>query len=307
MNSLVGYTGFVGSNLFKQTVFDGFYNSKNIESAFDTQPEILVYCGVRAEKYLANKEPETDLQNIKNAFADIRKINPKKIILISTIDVYKTPIDVNEDSEIELEDLHPYGLHRYYLEQWVETHFEDCLIVRLPGLYGENIKKNFIYDYLNIIPFMLNNEKYQELFNKNSIIGNYYKRLENGLYGCNELSKDERVFLKNHFLTVGFNALNFTDSRASFQFYNLSNLWAHIQVAVETKVKKINLATEPIIISELYKQLKGVEFTNHLSNTPPKYNFKTKYDTLFSGNNGYILNKDYIIKDIVKFIRSKEA
>ena len=58
IKTLVGYTGFVGSNLASSTDFDGLYNSKNIEDAFKTKPDLLVYSGVRAEKFLANKEPD---------------------------------------------------------------------------------------------------------------------------------------------------------------------------------------------------------------------------------------------------------
>ena len=89
ITSLVGYTGFVGSNIIKNFKFDNLYNSKNIDEAFGTNPDLLVYSGVRAEKFLANNEPKKDLEIIKNAFNNIKKINPKHVVLISTIDVYK--------------------------------------------------------------------------------------------------------------------------------------------------------------------------------------------------------------------------
>ena len=46
MKILVGNTGFVGSNLSLKTTFDGLFNSKNIEDAFGSEPDILVYFGV---------------------------------------------------------------------------------------------------------------------------------------------------------------------------------------------------------------------------------------------------------------------
>ena len=49
--------------------------------------------------------------------ASFKKINPKEIILISTIDVYKNPINVDEDSEIISQDLEAYGKNRYGAEQ----------------------------------------------------------------------------------------------------------------------------------------------------------------------------------------------
>ena len=47
--ALVGYTGFVGSNIYAATDFDAVYNSKNIEESFGTNPDLLVYAGLRAE------------------------------------------------------------------------------------------------------------------------------------------------------------------------------------------------------------------------------------------------------------------
>ena len=141
MNILVGYTGFVGSNLYENGKFDNVYNSKNIEDAFDTNPDLLVYAGLRAEKYLANTAPEKDMETISQAQENIRKINPKNLVLISTIDVFKEPKGVDESTPIITEGLHPYGYNRYQLECWVRENYPDALIIRLPGLFGNNIKK----------------------------------------------------------------------------------------------------------------------------------------------------------------------
>ena len=70
---LVGYTGFVGSNLALQHQFTEIYNSKNIEKAFGTQPDLLVYSGVRAEKFLANQNSEEDFEIVKMHLITSRK------------------------------------------------------------------------------------------------------------------------------------------------------------------------------------------------------------------------------------------
>ena len=129
MNAIVGYTGFVGSNLYSQGRFQAAYNSKNIEEAYGTHPDLLVYSGIRAEKYLANNDPGKDLRNIEQAETNIYRINPDKLVLISTIDVFKTPIGVDETAFIETEGLHPYGYNRYLLEQWVRMNYPDALVV----------------------------------------------------------------------------------------------------------------------------------------------------------------------------------
>lgn len=299
---LVGSTGFVGSNLIEKAKFDGQYNSKNIEEAYGLAPDLLVYSGVPAQKFLANKNPEEDFQIIQNAITNIEKIQPKKIVLISTIDIYPNPVNVNEDSKINQENLQPYGKNRYYLEEWVKNNFQDYLIVRLPGLYGKNIKKNFIYDLIHVIPSLLTEEKYQELVEKDDFIKAYYTKLENGFYKCQELSDSQRKQVKQYFEKIGFSALNFTDSRGIFQFYNLSYLWEHITIALQNQIKILNLATEPVTIQEVYQYIKGHEFVNEITNTIPNYQFQTKYDSIFQGKNGYIFNKEFVLQDIRKFV-----
>ena len=301
MDSLVGNTGFVGSNLSMNHNFDELYNSSNINSAFNTNPDLLVYSGVPAQKFIANKEPEKDFEIIKNAIENIKKINPKEIVLISTIDVYKNPFEVNEETKIETEGLQPYGYNRYYLEKWVSENIENHLIVRLPGLYGENIKKNFIYDLINIIPSMLKEEKFNELVAKNDFIKNYYKKQENGFYKLKEINTDEKEKLKDYFNKIGFNALNFTDSRGKFQFYNLKNLWNNIEIARKNNLRLLNIATEPVKVSEIYENIKNKKFINEITTDIPNYNFKTKYYNLYNGKDGYIIDKKTILEDIKLF------
>lgn len=299
---LVGYTGFVGSNILEKHKFEGLYDSKNVKEAYGANPDLLVYSGVPAQKFLANKEPDKDFEIIQNAIENIKKINPKEIVLISTIDVYKNPINVDEDTNIETEDLQPYGYDRYFLEKWVSENIENHLIVHLPGLYGKNIKKNFIYDLINVIPSMLKEEKFEELVSKDSYIKEYYEKQENGFYKVKALEDSEKEFLKKCFNNLGFSALNFTDSRGKFQFYNLGYLWEHIEIARKNHLKTLNLATEPVLISEIYEYIKNEKFENEIVSNIPNYDFKTKYDYLFGGKNGYIFDKDFVLKDIKKFV-----
>ncbi len=302
ITSLVGYTGFVGTNLANKYNYTQQYNSKNIQDAYGTKPDILIYAGVRAEKFLANQNPIKDYEIVKEAFNNIKKINAKQVVLISTIDVYKVPLNVDEDTIIETDNLHPYGLNRYYLEQWVEKEYDNALIVRLPGLYGKNIKKNFIYDMIYMIPKILSENKFDELTKIDSSIKDFYILQDNGFYKCKELSDGERNLLLDYFKNYGFSALNFTDSRGVFQFYNLAYLYDHIEIALKNKIRKLNIATEPITISEIYKKIKHKEFYNEIASVIPCYNYKTKYAELFQGNNGYIFTKDQVLSDIVKFL-----
>ncbi len=299
--ALVGYTGFVGSNIYAAGKIDAAYNSKNIEDAYGTCPDLLIYAGLRAKKYLANNAPEKDMELIKQAEENIIKINPKKLVLISTIDVFKVPKDVDEDSAIDTEDLHPYGYNRYQLELWVRENYPDALIIRLPGLFGKNIKKNFIYDYINVIPFMLKEGKFEELVAKDPELKKYYQIQDNGFYKVN-VSEAEKEELKKRFRTLGFSALDFTDSRSIYQFYNLARLWDDIQTALKAGITLWHPATEPVSAGEVYEYLTGEKFENELEGVPADYDYKTLYAGEFNGENNYIENKVEILEEIKRFV-----
>lgn len=302
MNVLVGYTGFVGSNIYVKGKFDKVFNSKNITEAYDLKPELLIYAGVRAEKYLANNAPKEDEKLIQQAMENIERIKPQKLVLISTVDVYKHPVEADENTQIDEEELQPYGKNRYQLECMVREKYQDALIVRLPGLFGENIKKNFIYDFIHGTPSMLKKEKFLELAEEVPEIGEFYVDMENGFYKCREISKTEEIMLRNMFETVGFSALNFTDSRSAFQFYPLSRLWDDIQVALKKEIILWNPATEPVLAGELYEYITGEKFVNELQAEPLNYNYKTLYSQVFGGKDGYIINKTCIMQQIKDFV-----
>ena len=144
--ALVGCTGFVGSNICRAAgdrIRDR-YHSTDIREAYGTKPDLLIYAGLRAEKYLANHEPEKDWQLTLEAMENIRRIAPGQLVLISTIDVLKDSGGADESAAAEEKDLAPYGLHRLRLEKLVREYDPEALIIRLPGLFGPGLKKNFL-------------------------------------------------------------------------------------------------------------------------------------------------------------------
>ena len=305
MGILVGYTGFVGSNIASNHNFDAIFNSKNISHSFGLKPDLCIYAGIPSEKFIAEKNPDADLGIIYNAINNIKRIQPRQLVLISTIDVYPRPFDVDENSEIEIVHTHPYGLHRFYLEQWVKDNLSNYLIIRLPALFGKNIKKNFIFDLINIVPSILSETKYLELSGISSLIKESYSFYKDGFYKC-IVNSDQQTALKSKFQMLDFSALNFTDSRISYQFYNLSYLWSHINIALDRGLSLLNLAVEPVRVDELYWALKGEQFINEINEHIPNYDFKTRFAELFDGKNGYIFHKEKVVSDIYKFVIAEE-
>lgn len=147
--ALIGYTGFVGSNLCRQGDFTDFFNSSNIgDIAGQTYDEI--WCaGVRAVKWQANKNPEADKASIEPLLNALKTAHADRFVLISTVDVFMQPSGKDESHLPVEEGLHPYGLHRLAVEKFVTEKFPRHHIVRLPGLFGKGLKKNIIYDFLH--------------------------------------------------------------------------------------------------------------------------------------------------------------
>lgn len=146
--ALIGYTGFVGGNLLAQRSFDARYNSSNIEEIAGCSFDLIVCAGAPAEKWRANADPARDLANIERLAAAIGAAKARRVALLSTVDVFGSPIGIDEDSPVPADGLHAYGSNRRWLEERISERF-DTTIVRLPGLYGPGLKKNVIFDFLH--------------------------------------------------------------------------------------------------------------------------------------------------------------
>jgi len=148
-NALIGFSGFVGSTLLRQANFSAFYRSTNIHEIKNQEFDVVLCAGAPAQKWIANRDPVDDREKIDSLISHLRTIKCKTFIHISTVDVFKEPIGVDESTPVEESGLHPYGLHRRLLEKFVVQHFPNHLIVRLPGLVGPGLRKNVIFDFLN--------------------------------------------------------------------------------------------------------------------------------------------------------------
>ncbi|MGQ7957263.1 pyridine nucleotide transhydrogenase [Pseudomonas sp. SP16.1] len=148
-DALIGYTGFVGSTLLKQSKFDALYRSTTIGEIAGRSFDTIVCAGAPAQKWIANREPEQDRGKIEGLIAHLKTVKCKTFILISTVDVFGSPTSVDESTPVVEAGLHAYGMHRRLLEKFVEEHFDNFLIVRLPGLVGPGLRKNVIFDFLN--------------------------------------------------------------------------------------------------------------------------------------------------------------
>ncbi|MEK7633228.1 MAG: pyridine nucleotide transhydrogenase [Patescibacteria group bacterium] len=225
-SALIGYTGFVGSNINDQHKFTELYNSKNITKIKNKKYDLVVSAGIPGTKWIANKYPVKDLENIKKFINSIKTVQARKFVLISTEDVYENPYKVNEKTKINSANVQPYGKNRLFLEKKLKNIFKKSLIViRLPGLIGKNLKKNFIYDFIHERKYYLSNsESMVQVYDLKNIWKDLKKTIKYSLPIINFAPEPIRVadIVKYVF---GINFVNKDKKR--FLNYDVSSVYAH--------------------------------------------------------------------------------
>ena len=154
---------------------------------------------------------------------------------------------------------------------------------------------------MNLIPTMLKEEKFKELSKKEPRLKQYYTSQGNGFWKTS-VSDREKALVRELFINLGFTAMNFTDSRSIFQFYNLEHLWDDLTIAINNNLTLLHLATEPVKICDLYYHLTGKTFVNELNAEPSMYNFRTCFSSLFGVGGDYIYYSNTILNEIKEFV-----
>ena len=299
---LVGSTGFVGGNLLAAYPFDAAYHSTDVQNGFGRDNGLVVYAGVPAAMYLANADPAADLAVMAAARENLRRLAPKKVVLISSICVFADSRGKTEADEPTPEGLAPYGANRLQLERWVREDWPDALIVRLPALYGKGLKKNFLYDLHTITPALLRPDKYRQLAAESELVRIGYEDAGNGFYKLS--GKADPAALRAWFAAAPFNALAFTDSRSVYQFYDLARLWRDIRTALDADLRVLHLATPPLSAARVYEAFTGKTFTNHLPGAPFDYDLRTRHAALLGGAGEYLCTEDECLAAVCDFLRN---
>lgn len=294
--TLVGNTGFVGRNLTAAAPFDAQYSGDDVHESFGADNGLVVYCGMPCIEE-AGVGAEADFA--ARQFDNITKMRPERLALISSTAVYPRPSGVYEDTPIAAE--HSVQTGHLALEGWVREAFPEALIVRLPALFGEGMRENFIYDMLMPVPRALCEAHYNALSLKSPEVAVSYQPGPKGAYALS--AQGEKLGALKHFFEQNdFNARNFTDSRSILQFYDLANLWHDIERCLSLGLGLVNFATEPVEAGALYHFLFGEEFENHLAGPPPIWDVRTHFGREFGGHDDYIADRTEVVAGIAKFV-----
>lgn len=147
--AVIGASGFVGSNLLLQNPGSMSFHSRNIEEIRGQHFAQIFCAGIQAKKWWANENSDADLAAIERLLANLRDVICDHFVLISTVDVYPKPLRVDEESQFDPVKNHAYGRNRFLAEEFVRDQFPSSLVLRLPGLFGQGLKKNVIHDLIH--------------------------------------------------------------------------------------------------------------------------------------------------------------
>lgn len=310
MDGLIGYTGFVGGNLCRQHAFSGKFRRANAEvlvgKAFDT----LVCAAAPGSMFEANREPDVDAVAIGRLFETLKTVSARRFVLISSIAVLRSfDMAVDEGADAFQQSL-AYGRNRRMLEEFCELQFPRCLIVRLPALLGEGLRKNFIFDLLNPLPSSLNDERFDALSKSAGTrlrlaIDKIYER-RNGLFRLDRsalIGCKEREALEAMARATGNSSMQFHNPGSSFQYYNINRLWSDICCADNAGLSLVHLVTEPLTARRIHGHLLGTSM-------PPsdakihREDIHTRHSGLWGREGPYLENADEVLMQLAGFFEA---
>lgn len=151
---VVGATGFVGSNLVGQLRRAGMPPAAAISSSewheLRSRPHFhtVIVAAPHARKWWAAIHPEDDRRICEALANELLAVDCERLVLLSTIDATGLTTGFDEDSAPD-EPANPYGMNRLWLERRLQSARAGVSVIRLPGLFGEGLKKNVLFDILN--------------------------------------------------------------------------------------------------------------------------------------------------------------
>lgn len=142
--ALIGHGGFVASNLEAQAHFDEKVDAHAADRLRGRNFDLLV-CTDPGTRVKAHRDAAGDRATLSRLTDALARIQAARCLLISTIDVYPRPEQVDEDAPIEPATAH--GRHRRELELFCREKFA-ATVLRLPLPFGPGLQEGVLFDLM---------------------------------------------------------------------------------------------------------------------------------------------------------------
>jgi len=312
---LIGHTGFVGSNLLSQARFARALNSATIGQLAQQRSAMIVCAAAPGSMFEANRNPEADRAKVHALIGHLDRARTERFVLISSIAVLADPGGGQDETVDAFESERAYGRHRRELEEFVERRFASHLIVRLPALYGEGLRKNFLFDLLNPVPTMLSPERLSEIeASLSPALADFLHALyaPQGVAGLMvidrpKLSRDaRRAALEQALIERGFDASQFHHRETTYQYYPIARLWSDITTALAAGLTHLHCATEPIAARDIHQHLTG----RAMAKTPARLHredMQTRHAALWGRGGAYLADRAEVLAGLARFCQAQRA
>lgn len=229
---IIGGEGLTGSAIVRYLIKKNkkykVIQRNNAKEYFGTYCDILIYANGNAKKFKAEEDPCFDFINsVASVALYIHKINFKKFIHISTVDVYSdlSYFDKTiEDFDIDISKLAVYGFHKLMAEEYIKKFAENYLIFRLPALVGEGLTKNPIYDFIHEDKKMFIDMKSElNVLHTDFMAKVIFELIDNNINNeCFNLGAKNSIVIGDIQNIVGFNTEYEDSSKCNIQKYKIN-------------------------------------------------------------------------------------
>lgn len=174
------------------------FDSSNIDQIFDEEYDLLIYAGVRASKYFADRNVEKDHLHCLRAYDTFERIDATEKILISSI-----------DCSDKFDGQSAYGRNRRMLERKVLENCDNAKVLRLPALFGTTVKKNAWYDSVKGADRVELSEEYRSRVREESAKNS----LDESRYNILSFVNRSSVFCWYNLDTIGYTIYSILNSK----------------------------------------------------------------------------------------------
>lgn len=308
-DALIGHTGFVGGTLVRQHDFGSTFNSSNIDSIVGARFDTLVCAAAPGSMVIANQDPDRDRASIDGLIARLRNVRARRFVLISTIAVLADfAAGDTDDTQAFQQDL-AYGRHRRALEAFCEARFDDCLVVRLPALFGLGLRKNFVFDLMNPVPTMLPEARLRTLLDRlgsdlrDALAPLYAHDATTGMLKLDRAALDaapQRAALADAVRAAGMSATQFHNPDTTYQYYDMARLWTDIGTALDAGLRHIHLSVAPLRVADIHARLLGAPMLDNDAKLHHE-DMRTRHAALWGRASPYLEDADTVLDKLAAF------
>jgi RmlD substrate binding domain len=98
------------------------------------------------------------------------------------------------------------------------------------------------------------------------------------------------------------NAVHKINPAGIYQWYPVHRLWGDLTTIRRANLTVVNLFTAPIPMSEIIGAFFVEARVGEQKRPAPTYNLRTKHDLIFGGRDGYIVEAEYVLGEMARFV-----